>query len=158
MRPGDILLVRTATIWGWLIRLFTRSEWSHAAIYIGNGMVASIDAFQGVHIEPVPSERFIVLRYPLLTEKQAAGIVRWCYEQLGDRYDWGEIAEVFLRLVWGVQAVVDVKRRYICTVFTLEAFRAVDIDLAPGRHALTPGEMTNLSWLLPVDESQAAAV
>lgn len=156
MRPGDILLVRTATLWGWLIRLVTRSEWSHVALYIGDGMIAEIDAFQGAHVSPLAYDRYQVLRHPAMTEEQAAVAVAWCRGQVGAMYDWGVIVEIGLRIVYGLHACIDSGRRYICTELVLEAYRAADIDLAPGCDALTPGEFSELPGLEPVEELQTA--
>jgi hypothetical protein len=37
--PGDYAVVRTSGLVGWAIRVFTRSKWNHAFLYLGNGRI-----------------------------------------------------------------------------------------------------------------------
>ncbi len=41
IRPGDVVLVEGRSEMSRLIKLFTSSHWSHAAIYVGNALIAS---------------------------------------------------------------------------------------------------------------------
>jgi hypothetical protein len=120
-------------------------------------MVAEIDAFNGAHIGPSGYSDYIVLRPTTpLTDEQVRRMYVWCAEKIGSQYDWAEIFDYVLRYFRGIHACLDQRKRYICTEFVLEAYRAAGIELTSICDALAPAELEYLPTLERVDELSEA--
>ncbi|MEE4363077.1 MAG: YiiX/YebB-like N1pC/P60 family cysteine hydrolase [Desulfotignum sp.] len=51
IRPGDVILVEGRSEMSRLIKLFTGSQWSHCAMYVGNALVGGAGAAQNALVE-----------------------------------------------------------------------------------------------------------
>lgn len=94
LEPGDILLTADPTFVSASIRAMTFSPVSHAAVYIGDGEL--VDAMRwGVRVRELDellaeAAMVLVLRYPELTEEQAAGIREYAMNRSGTGFNfWG---------------------------------------------------------------------
>ncbi len=92
LKLGDVLLYRTASLFGWIIRTKTWSDVNHSETYIGNGLSAASRDHKGVGTYPL---RLDGLKY-VLTSKEAIphfgdGLL-WHRTCIGQGYDmWGVI-------------------------------------------------------------------
>ena len=95
LQPGDVLLYRG---W-WIVRHVTNSDVGHAAVYIGNGQVATADTPHGVNTYPADKldEVVYVLRPLAPFDLQAA--LKWFATVIGRPYGWSDdFADINLAL------------------------------------------------------------
>lgn len=98
LQPGDILLSSSRGINSLGIRLFSVAGVSHASVYLGDERVAEAVG-SGVRIIPLSqavseANNMLVLRYPDLTEQQAAQIRDFSLRQQGVKYNYKGIVMI----------------------------------------------------------------
>lgn len=103
--PGDVLLtsehgIIPAGVFIKLANFFSRGifykDWTHAALYIGDGKVVEAVTDKGVRIATLdaayPLDRFeiMVLRHRRASDKDLEATIRFCKEQVaeGNKYNW----------------------------------------------------------------------
>jgi hypothetical protein len=105
LRPGDLIFVETFDCWlSWAVMYMTRSEISHAAIYLGNGLMTHA-TLGGVVEEPLASlydasSRLLPCILNIPDEKHAQ--LRECTAaQLGRPYGWRMVLMKACRILLG---------------------------------------------------------
>ena len=144
MKKGDVLLYSGRGFLAHMIRVVTKSRWSHAAWVLAEGTLLESDwelfGAKGVQIEPVktyPSKRRVLLR-PNLPDAVLEQAVDLALKKAGQKYDWG----LFLSLLWNWFLCActfwrkkrghNRKRAWICSelvatpLFQIAEFRFVD--------------------------------
>ncbi len=101
---GDIIVSTTSSPVSRLIRLATNSKVSHAALYVGDGMV--VEAVDGVELRPLADaladdEYAVAFTDPDLTDEQRLMIRDFAGNQIGRSYDFVAIARHGLYRVSG---------------------------------------------------------
>lgn len=92
MLTGDIYLIRSRTIWGKLIRFWTRGKFSHAGIVLNDrlGVEATI---RGVKVVKLPKEHVTLMRAAEpLTQSEIRIMRAFLIKELGKPYDFWAIA------------------------------------------------------------------
>lgn len=132
LNTGDIILTRNKKgLISWLIRIFTLSPYSHAAIYVGD--VSYMEAIgRGVHARNVLRETFykesdvIVLRDDSLTKSQIDSIINYV------RFRHGMAYSVLDAIKSGITAIVNFKLPFkmhdnqtFCSQLVAGAFESV---------------------------------
>jgi cell wall-associated NlpC family hydrolase len=90
LKPGDIIVSTTDESISAIIRAITKSEVSHAILYIGNNSV--IEAVEeGVAIKPVEeslskARLAVVFRHPNLSTNGAKAVTDFAFSQLGKKF------------------------------------------------------------------------
>lgn len=97
IQTGDILLTSPFGPTSMGIRLFSASSVSHAAIYLGNDLVAEAVGGSGVQIVTMNevmehNTKIIVLRVPGLSEQQALTIRQFSESKVGVKYNYNGVA------------------------------------------------------------------
>ena len=151
---GDILLYRSLNeeLVGSAISEFTRSPYSHAEIYVGDGWSVSASSIGLKFVDTLNTGFIDVLRVPGgLTAEQKAVILERCRDTLGYPYE-------YLLLVgfpfWGSRAAAAraENQSYICSEHVAWAYQEAGIELVTGRarSMIAPADLahaTNLLWL-----------
>jgi uncharacterized protein YycO len=134
LQIGDVVFVRNSGLLSRTIRRVTDSEWSHVAIYLGEGKVIDTDAFRNVSIHDLSEfETFHVKRYEGLTDQEVREIVSYMVERLNEPYDYWQILGFFLEAVFHYNNAWYMKDKYTCGSLIDRAFLSAGIDLVPWR-------------------------
>lgn len=99
LQPGDIILTadKLFPVWQWIMRVFWSSDYSHAAIYEGNGNVIEATTFHpsGDGVARTDAEQFFsgyknfcILRPPYNSAESRNDAVAFAVSQLGNSYDY----------------------------------------------------------------------
>jgi len=93
MKKGDLINIRGTSPMSRLIRLLTRSAYSHSACYVGDKKIVESD-WGGVQIKILPDRTlYDIYRHIDATEEQLETAVKWMLSQVGAKYD-------FMGLLW----------------------------------------------------------
>ena len=144
MNVGDVILVSGNTpVISKTIEFVTGSKWTHAALYVGGGNIIEIDwnTKAQITVNPYPSlgvEYQILRPSTPLTKEQRDKVIVLAGEMhdTGTKYDWlkliGLIASVkFPRITFLHK--LNKKKEMICTEMIDEIYKAIGIELFPGR-------------------------
>lgn len=146
LRPGDVLLVDGKSRMSGLIRLLTRSSWSHVALYVGARTelgrrdgheldLIEADIRYGVRAVPLAEYAHLHTRIcrpigPSAGEREA--VIRYAIARLGHRYDLKNVLDLARRLlpVGRRRAAARVlgrndPQRVICSTLVAQAFASV---------------------------------
>lgn len=142
LKRADILVTCNNTILGKLIEKFTKSIYSHAAIYIGGGgIVDATNKFgKGVRVRTLKqtAQRFYridVLRYPNLSDDKAEKICSEVLNHVGESYNY------IMLFLFPLMAILPDKWRNpfvekeakICSELVSRTYKKVGIDLIPNK-------------------------
>lgn len=64
LEPGDMLVYSGTSIFSWLIKKKTYSDYTHVALYVGNGFQREFKEFHGAQEVPLRIENLIMIRRP----------------------------------------------------------------------------------------------
>lgn len=132
LQIGDIVFVRNSGLLSRTIRSVTKSDWSHVAVYIGEGKVIDTDAFRNVSIHDLSEfETWEARRYEGLTDQQIRDIVSYMVERLNQPYDYFQILGFFIEAIFRFDNVWYMKDKYTCGSLIDWAFLSAGIDLVP---------------------------
>jgi len=148
---GDYFLVRTSGLFGVLIRWATRSRWSHAGVYVGDGRIVE-SWTSGARISDVTSWPDAAWSHFDLDEQQRQGIATAALSLVGTPYGWLDIAAISLG-TFGI-TLGPIGRRIsndgtmICSQLVDSAYERAGVHLfndgrLPGM--VTPGDLGRLA-------------
>jgi hypothetical protein len=130
LQKGDIMLYRAkgSQVLGSLIAEFTRSPYSHADIYVGDGW--SIGALgQGMSLDNHFHTDFVdILRCPTMTETQRDVIVGKAFQQLAKPYEYLLLFS-FPFLTKKAAAKRAANQAFMCSEVTAWCYKQAGIDL-----------------------------
>lgn len=146
LQPGDVLLETNDEYPGWQLnaKLFLKSDWVHAALYVGNGQI--IDATTERNgVAPIDLDRFAkchhlaVIRPHYKTEQDRDAAVQYAHASIGVPYDYD----------WSL----DNDTQY-CTEFVANALKAGPnpIEVPTMRVAVTGQDMVSPNAFLESPE------
>jgi uncharacterized protein YycO len=150
---GDIILHRASSKFiGSLISDFTKSPYSHAEIYIGDGWCVSAEA-KGITFSDNLNKTFVdVMRLKgNLTREQRGIVLEKAYQSLAKPYDYLFIVGFpFIGPKSAARRAGDVA--YICSELTAWCYKEAGIDLIPGlpEDIEAPADIANsdkLDWI-----------
>lgn len=107
LKPGDIIhTMNTKNIISKIISYVTQSPWSHAAVYVGNGMIIEATTPNGVtetNLEKYNDPKFRLGLYRIeLSDEQETAIVAKARESLGTPYGYRGVLALGLKLALGL--------------------------------------------------------
>jgi hypothetical protein len=145
LQPGDVLLVEGTSRISSAIKYLTQSNWSHAALYVGNTSFLEVDMLQGVRVVPLSHFAGFHCRIcrPLslnLVERQA--LCNYAVARLGQQYDLKNIFDLARYLLPNPPIPSRWRRRMlalgsgdptraICSTLIAEAFESVRYPILP---------------------------
>lgn len=164
MRAADIVVSTGTGASSALIRVGTLSSYSHAALYIGNGMV--VEAIERGVVKQALVDALlddvlaVVYRRKDLTATQATAVVNYVSKQVGKSYDYagvvgasgftpggtvGRILWLPLGVVQGISAAGNIMRpesSFFCSELVLRAFEKAAMPITFGPATLSnPGSI-----------------
>jgi uncharacterized protein YycO len=151
-QPGDYGVVSTRGFYSWLIRVGTRSQFTHAFIVMPGSRLIEAEP-SGAREMPLSEYDGYDVRYNTgeqITDAQRAQICAKAETLLGTPYGWTDIARLALRCL-GVQWAwltrrADNERAMICSQIVAACGDAAGLDWNCGREApaaVTPGDLAN---------------
>ncbi len=142
-RTGDLLCFRGRGPVSGLIRLLTRSPYSHVgAIYLFEGRVYCLEAVgAGVRLilmsELVRRYHGGIDYFELLdvTDDQRRGAIGFGFQQLGKLYNHGGLVRFLVYVLTGWKSRRRQRATWFCSEIFVEAYRLQDVRLVPHRAA-----------------------
>ncbi len=157
LRPGDVLLVEGNSTFSTAIRYLTQSSWSHAALYVGGGVLpaAGVDAEQPVLVEAdindgvrcVALSRYTpfhtrICRSVGLHQDEIDQVVNYAVARLGHKYDLQHIIDLARFLLPTPPVPSRFRRRLlslgsadptqaICSSLIAQAFQSINYPILP---------------------------
>lgn len=153
MKPaGMVGVVSTRGFAGGCIRLGTRSHYNHVIIADGTGRAFEAQPGGVATCDENTYSDAVWAAVPL-TDGQRAQTVTYLHGRLGVAYNWPAIVVFALRTLgpWlphrTLDRWADRRANQICSELAVNALRAADLDLFPGRLAATvsPADVLNLA-------------
>ena len=171
LQPGDIILTAENGLNSTGIRLVTLSPVSHAAVYLGNQLVAEAVG-EGIRRRTVAAlvaeeATVVALRHPRLTAGQATSIEAFTAKHDGNKYNYfgvmlqapfalerrvcelplvpSLVRDFCIRGVAAVQLGLGSNDRFFCSQFVLEAYRSAGLPLTDADPRLiNPGDLLHM--------------
>lgn len=116
LKPGDLIFVHGTDWISQCIERFTKSKYSHVAIYIGDGQVMEAQGNRTVGTRSLSYYvgLYDVFRVPLTHEQLEAGLA-WLNNEKGIEYDYWDIFVLFMRCVFNLQIPWHECHRLLCS-------------------------------------------
>ena len=153
IQPGDILLISGNTLVDKIIKLVTRSPYSH--------VVGVVNPNQVVEILPLSTARFKkiqdytgradVFTCERLSNDDRRKIVDYVTGKIGASYDYYLIIWEASRYLFNWVWPYDNKDSSLCSTLWSEAYRKAGIDLCPDVKFPVPGDLAKSSYLHKVE-------
>lgn len=150
LQPGSYLCVRTGSLFGFLVRLFTRSQFDHAFVYLGGGEIAEATVW-GSRIDALASYSgalAVANSAEVMTAPERQDVCAKARSLAGEEYGWGTILVISLRLLgvrWGwLLRFADDRDAVICSELVAESGQAAGVDWLCGESEaalVTPAEL-----------------
>lgn len=131
LRTGDVILFRGTTWISKTIGHITRSPYSHAACYVGDGYVIESD-WKGVEFSKLDLKydkvSYDIYRHRTANREQLEEAVTWMGKQVGKGYDYKGLAGILLALV-GKKKInyLDSQSRFWCSELVLDGYHVAKI-------------------------------
>jgi hypothetical protein len=153
IRPGDVLLVEGNTRIARVIRYVTQSNWSHAALYIGDAlggdephMLIEADIVEGIITVPLSTYRHLntrICRPVGIGDEDRQKLIDYTISQIGHAYDLKNVFDL-LRFYMPMPMPARYRRRMlafgsgeptqaICSTLIAKAFQMVRYPILPRR-------------------------
>lgn len=143
LKEGDIILTRNKRgVKSWLIRIFTASPFSHAALYVGNNSYMEAIGC-GVRAQNIFRETFrkktdvIVLRNAKMTPAEKQKVVEYVRYRHGMAYSVLDAIKSGLSVILGVKIPFKMKENQtFCSQLVASAYGDIGMESFNGRKAL----------------------
>ena len=168
LKPGDVLLIEGNTRIASIIKYLTQSTWSHAAIFIGEGVLPPdpetgeervlIEALAYEGVIAVPLSKYAkfntrVCRAVGINAGERRKVVDFCVSYLGRQYDLRYIIDLMRFLVPYPPVPVSMRRRMlafghgdptraICSTMIAAAFHSINYPILPDHELNADPEAT----------------
>lgn len=147
-KPGDIIVVKSRTMIGRIIRSVTGSWASHVAVYIGDGLVFEARP-GGAKAVPLSSYEGDTWEYKvfrlLISKEQKEVFIHKLIQKSGYGYDYGQILSILIKQLFSVNLKAQNRRLAICSELIYEAAKEAGIEVPPIKQAyIVPGDF--LKW------------
>lgn len=144
INDGDVVLFQGNSVISKLVRLFTRSRYSHSGVVVWWGDRLMVLESTEPEVRVVPLSKRVV-QYPsvhlftasdglsLMLDRKA--LVVAAQSQLGKKYSvWGMVRLIrrFFEKIRGVSDPWNPPEKFVCSQFVSFVYRAAGVDLVPG--------------------------
>lgn len=156
LKIGDILQFSRLGAMSILIRVMTRSKYSHSACYMGDGLIVE-SFFGGVRLQPthiLENESFDVYRHKNAKRKDLEKATRWMWLQCGKGYDLLGILGILLVLLGKKEENnFDSKRKYWCSELVADGYlyAGIPLDVEKRTSTISPDGLSKDSNLVKVE-------
>lgn len=150
IRPGDVVLVSGQSYLSEIIKIITKSNWSHSFLYLGNGRILEADSIlyekegprrvKKPRVMENPVEKYFpynmrIKRPVQLTEEHLNQILEKARSYIGKDYDKKNIVN-FIWKAFGFKKIdsnknIGSKDKYICSALIAKLFQDVNYPILP---------------------------
>jgi len=144
LHKGDVILVEGHLRISSMVKYLTQSTWSHAALYVGEGMCIEADVVEGVRritLDQLSPGHLRICRPIDLTADDTDAVIAYATNRLGAKYDLRHIFDLARYLVplpvpraWRRRAIAlgaGDPSRAICSTLVAESFYAAGYPILP---------------------------
>jgi uncharacterized protein YycO len=149
MRAGDVVFFHYSSFLSALVRLVTRSPYSHVALVVEDGVIVEADVFKRVSTRRITETDYTVKSPAHVTDEQRMQAVNYALSRRGDGYNWWLDVKIGLRLIFGLHPkhwFSEVKKENCSELVDLAFFNAgiprKDIGIPVGE--CSPAELLEL--------------
>lgn len=152
---GDVLLVKGKGLVSFLVKLFTRSKYSHVALAVSNNRVIEIDWKYRLQIRSIEHEEYDVYRLNRgLTNEETFIILSYVYSLIGSKYDFSKIFSLVFEILFSRRGkrIFDNPNKFICSDIIDSAYQKIGVDLVPhyADQDTTPDDLSKSKMLVMV--------
>ncbi|MEZ4741426.1 MAG: lipo-like protein [Bdellovibrionota bacterium] len=158
VRPFDVILVEGKQRYSAAIKYLTQSNWSHAAVYIGDGVIIEAEVDSGVIKSPLNKYRGYhtrICRPISITADDQIILLDFLKSQIGYQYDLKNIFDLARYLLPTPPVPISMRRKLlyfgsgdptkaICSSMVAMAFQKINYPILP-----TTQVSNNISYLRP---------
>ncbi|MDB5084083.1 MAG: hypothetical protein JWN30_969 [Bacilli bacterium] len=152
LQVGDLLFVRGNLKFSSLIKRFTKSDYSHVAVYVGNGAVVEALLLGKVRYTALSKYKsdYDVYRYKRqLTAEQQFSIVHYLHAHIGTSYDYFDLLVLMILFLFNVRLQLkQSSRRMLCSELARNCYRAGRISMPRGH--VSPEDLAKCPQLVKV--------
>lgn len=120
MQPGDVLLYKPASFFGWLIRLKTWHPIAHCEIYCGNGVSAASRDGLGVNVYPWRNTELVAVLRPTVPFNYPKAFA-YITSMIGTPYGWLDLLNFI--------GIPTDRGGIICSAFVTNVLRAGGVQI-----------------------------
>lgn len=156
LQTGDIILIKGSTpIISPLIRWFTQSTYTHAAMVVTEDLIYEVNINKDLAIRPLKELEYDVFRCKKnLSKKEKRILLREAVKRSKDNkgYDWMRILAFAIERIIKAPFGIHAKNRVVCSEIVDYLYAAAGIDLVPDREDgyVAPGHIANSPLLFKV--------
>ena len=170
LEPGDVVLVEGQSRVSNAIQFITNSNWSHAAIFIGEAgslshcliEVKAVDGCIFTDIDVYMHHNLRICRPVFLNNKKRKILINYLVKKIGSKYDLKNIIDL-IRYVFPTPPVPKKLRRdligigagdptkAICSTLIAEAFKEIGHPILPFKNKLESIVLRHPTYCLPKD-------
>lgn len=162
LQIGDVVFFRPSSFLSNLIGWFTKSDYSHVGLVVGEGTIIEADRFMKTKLRMLDgTEDISVYRVPNVTDRQKQAISLQALTYKGFGYDYFQILGTFIRLVFGRESSwFNAKNKLICSELIDLVFYVADIPRKLTRSIgdVTPEELFEVYELRKVFDSRNGTI
>ncbi len=162
IKPGDVLLVEGKQRFSKAIKYLTQSNWSHSAIYIGDGTLIEADLKGGVQL--IPLKEYMgyhtrICRPKNISKVDIAILLNFVSSKVGWQYDIKHVSDLLkialnpksnIRNVFRKLGSPDPKE-VICSSLIADAFHSINYPILPIKKAEGGYHKINSTIITPSD-------
>lgn len=156
LEEGDILISKRSGPISKLIKILTNSDYSHAALYIGNNCFVESD-WGGVHVSHISKyydTPYDIYKPKKITHEQQKIVTEWSKGQIGKGYDLLGILGIAVTITGLTKTnLFDNKRRFWCSELVQDAYMNAGINLVDDKNSVlvSPGDLAKSDLLYKVN-------
>lgn len=156
MKIGDVILVRGRGIISLLIRLVTRSKYSHVALALSDKHVLEIDWKYRLKINEIHYNHYDIYRfYRELNHDEIFKLLNFAYSVIGTKYDFKQIFSLFLEYTFNIKSdyLFNNPKKLICSDVVDLAYKEIGVDLIPNKEYqnVTPHDVSTSPKLKKIE-------
>lgn len=153
IQPGDILLISGNTLVDKIIKLVTRSPYSHVVGVVNPNQVVEILPLSTVRLKKIQdyTGRADVFTCERLSNDDRRKIISFVMGKIGASYDYDLIIWEASRYLFNWVWPYDNKDSSLCSTLWSEAYRKAGIDLCPDVKFPVPGDLAKSRYLHKVE-------
>jgi len=152
LQKGDLLLVKGTHLSSIIIRCMTQSQYSHVAIYKGNGKLieAISSGVQEDFIMKYNKMDYDIYRHKTATPSDLENMIANMSLKYGTGYDFLGIVGICYYLLTGKENTLDDKTRLWCSEYYADGALSVNLplDVDSKTHTYSPGDISRDSNIM----------
>ncbi len=158
LKKGDVILVKQRSLYNWIVRLFTLSDWGHSVMYIGDGYYIESNS-SGVTVRSLArlkASEVRAYRHKTMTARDADNIAESALKFEEQRYDWKAILQLGLKTLFGKRynpKQMGEKDRWFCSELIAVPMKEHGLlvlkDVSP--HAIIPADFDRSHYFIRIE-------